>query len=103
DAGGRGSQTFDLRTTIHAVTALEAALLDLLGKFLNVPVAELLGEGQQRTHVEMLGYLFYIGDRNKTDLPYLSEPDAADDWLRLRHEEALTPESVVALAEAAQK
>src|SRR6478672_5107708 len=25
DAGGRGLQTFDLRTTIHAVTALEAA------------------------------------------------------------------------------
>lgn len=58
DEGGRGSQTFDLRTTIHAVTALEAALLDLLGKFLGVPVSELLGDGQQRTHVEMLGYLF---------------------------------------------
>ena len=41
DAGGRGLQTFDLRTTIHAVTALEAALLDLLGQFLGVPVAEL--------------------------------------------------------------
>lgn len=103
DAGGRGAQTFDLRTTIHAVTALEAALLDLLGKFLDVPVAELLGEGQQRTHVEMLGYLFYIGDRNKTDLPYLSDSENADDWMRLRHEEALTPESIVALAEAAQK
>jgi hypothetical protein len=31
DAGGRGQQTFDLRTTIHAVTAVESALLDLLG------------------------------------------------------------------------
>ena len=30
DAGGRGLQTFDLRTTIHVVTAIEAALLDLL-------------------------------------------------------------------------
>ncbi len=29
DTGGRGLQTFDLRTTIHAVTAVEAALLDL--------------------------------------------------------------------------
>lgn len=65
DMAGRGLQTFDLRTTIHAVTALEAALLDLVGKFLNVPVAALLGEGQQREHVEMLGYLFYIGDRKK--------------------------------------
>ena len=57
DVGGRGLQTFDLRTTIHAVTALEAALLDLLGQHLGVPVAALLGEGQQRDEVEMLGYL----------------------------------------------
>ncbi|MBO0602585.1 glucarate dehydratase [Sporosarcina sp. E16_3] len=101
DADGRGAQTFDLRTTIHVVTAIEAALLDLLGKFLDVPVAALLGEGQQRSSVEMLGYLFYLGDRNKTDLPYLSDLNAKDDWFRLRHEEALTPESIVALAEAA--
>ncbi len=100
DAGGRGNQTFDLRTTVHAVTALEAALLDLLGQFLNVPVAALLGEGQQRKQVEALGYLFYVGDRNKTDLPYDSDPNNADDWCRLRHEVALTPESIVRLAEA---
>src|SRR5215831_15957470 len=84
DAGGRGLQTFDQRTTIHAVTALEAALLDLLGQFLEVPVAALLGEGQQRKTVDALGYLFYVGDRTKTDLPYLTEPDATDDWQRLR-------------------
>ncbi len=101
DAGGRGLQTFDLRTTVHAVTAVESALLDLLGQFLEVPVAALLGEGQQREQVEMLGYLFYVGDRRKTDLPYASEPDAADDWVRLRHEEAMTPEAIVKLAEAA--
>ena len=71
DAGGRGQQTFDLRTTIHAVTAVEAALLDLLGQHLGVPVAALLGEGQQRDAVEMLGYLFYVGDR-KTHRPAVS-------------------------------
>ncbi|ART47720.1 glucarate dehydratase [Acidovorax carolinensis] len=102
DSGGRGLQTFDLRITIHAVTAVESALLDLLGQHLNVPVAALLGEGQQRDRVQMLGYLFYIADRRKTDLAYHSEPDAADDWLRLRHEEVMTPEAVVRLAEAAQ-
>ncbi|WP_349573372.1 glucarate dehydratase [Azotobacter salinestris] len=101
DAGGRGLQTFDLRIAIHAVTALEAALLDLLGQFLEVPVAALLGEGQQRDEVEMLGYLFYVGDRTKTDLPYRSEPEADNDWFRVRNEEALTPEGVVRLAEAA--
>ena len=102
DSGGRGLQTFDQRTTIHAVTALEAALLDLLGQFLGVPVAALLGEGRQRETVDVLGYLFYVGDRRKTDLPYANEPDAADDWLRLRHEEALSVDAVVRLAEAAQ-
>ncbi|MEV0152225.1 enolase C-terminal domain-like protein [Micromonospora sp. NPDC050686] len=102
DAGGRGLQTFDLRTTVHAVTALESALLDLLGQHLGVPVAELLGDGQQRDSVPMLGYLFYIGDRRRTDLPYLAEPAPADDWERLRREPALTPEAVVALAEAAR-
>ncbi len=102
DSGGRGLQTFDLRITIHAVTAVESALLDLLGQHLNVPVAALLGEGQQRERVQMLGYLFYIADRRKTGLDYRSEPDADDDWLRLRHEEAMTPEAVVRLAEAAQ-
>eukprot|EP01036_Dinobryon_divergens_P055370 gene55370-73947_t len=89
DSGGRGLQTFDLRVTIHAVTAVEAALLDLLGQFLEVPVAALLGEGQQRDAVQMLGYLFYVGDRNKTDLPYESDPNADNDWFRLRHEEAM--------------
>jgi glucarate dehydratase len=102
DAGGRGTQTFDQRVAIHAITAIEAPLLDLLGQFLGVPVAALLGQGQQRAAVAVLGYLFYIGDRHKTDLSYLSEPDASDDWLRLRHEEALTPEAIVGLAEAAQ-
>lgn len=101
DAGGRGLQTFDLRTTIHVVTAVEAAMLDLLGKFLNVTVASLLGDGQQRDAVEMLGYLFFIGDRKKTDLPYQSQENDPCDWYRVRHEVAMTPDSVVRLAEAA--
>jgi glucarate dehydratase len=102
DMEGRGLQTFDLRTTVHAMTAIEAALLDLLGQFLGVPVAALLGEGQQRSSVEVLGYLFFVGDRKKTDLPYESDKGASDEWLRLRHEETLTTESVVRLAEAAE-
>ncbi len=101
DSGGRGLQTFDLRTTIHAVTAIESALLDLLGQHLGVPVAALLGEGQQRDAVQMLGYLFYVGDRRRTDLPY-AEGDDSNDWLSLRHRTALTPEAIVRQAEAAQ-
>ena len=101
--GGRGLQTFDLRTTIHAVTAVESALLDLLGQHLGVPVAALLGEGQQRDAVEMLGYLFYVGDRHKTSLNYNSEPNADNAWSRIRHEVALTPQAIVRQAEAAQE
>ena len=103
DSGGRGLQTFDLRTTIHAVTAVESAMLDLLGQHLGVPVAALLGEGQQRDAVEMLGYLFFVGDRSQTGLAYNSEPDADNAWSRVRHETALTPEAVVRQAEAAHE
>jgi glucarate dehydratase len=101
DSKGRGLQTFDLRITIHAVTAVEAALLDLLGQFLGVPVAALLGEGQQRSAVDVLGYLFFLGDRHKTDLPYREAPGEKDEWFCLRNEEALTTEAIVRLAEAA--
>ena len=105
DAGGRGLQTFDLRTTIHVVTAIECALLDLFGQYLGLPLAALLGEGQQRAEVEMLGYLFFVGDRAKTSLPYVdpaSEPATAGDWFRVRHDEALSPGAIVRQAEAAQ-
>jgi glucarate dehydratase len=104
DAGGRGLQTFDLRTTIHVVTAIECAMLDLFGQHVGLPVAALLGEGQQRDAVEMLGYLFFVGDRTRTDLPYTdpaSEHDSAVDWFRVRHTAAMTPDSIVRQAEAA--
>jgi len=101
DAGGRGAQTFDQRTAIHAVTAVESALLDLLGQFLNVPVAALLGDGLQRPAVGFLGYLFFVGDRRRTDLPYRADRTPGDEWLRSRDEEALTPEAIVRQAEAA--
>ncbi len=100
DSGGRGAQTFDLRVAIHAVTAVESALLDLLGQHLNVPVAALLGEGQQRQRVQVLGYLFYIADRKRTDLDYRAEVDSSDEWFCLRNEEAVTPEAIVKLARA---
>jgi glucarate dehydratase len=100
DSAGRGTQTYDLRTTVHAVTAVESALLDLLGQHLQVPVAALLGDGKQRDAVRVLGYLFYVGDPDRTDLDYVREPDAAVEWYRVRREEALTPEAIVRQAEA---
>ena len=104
DASGeedvRGNQTFDLRTGVHVLTAIEAPCLDILGKYLEVPVCQLLGDGPQRDKVRMLGYLFFVGDRKKTDLPYSSELDSDCEWYRIRHEEALSAEKIVAFARA---
>jgi glucarate dehydratase len=102
DASGRGQQTFDLRVTIHAMTAIESALLDLLGQFQGVPVAALLGEGQQRASVPSLGYLFFVGDSGKTNLDYRRAGASASEWFRLRDEEALSADAIVRQAEAAQ-
>lgn len=100
DTFGKGARTFELR--VNAVAALEAALLDLLGQALNVPVCELLGPGKQRDAITVLGYLFYIGDRTKTDLPYLENTSGNHEWYQLRHQKAMNSEAVVRLAEASQ-
>ncbi|MCW2395750.1 MULTISPECIES: enolase C-terminal domain-like protein [unclassified Sphingobium] len=103
DPDGRGLQTFDLRITVHVVTAIESAMLDLLGQYLDLPVAALLGAGKQRDRVEVLGYLFYIADKDKTDLPYRDERDSQDSWFRTRNEAATDPAGIVAQAEAAER
>ncbi len=100
DTAGRGQQTFDLRTTVHAITGLECALLDLLGQHLGVPVSALLGDGRQRDSVPVLGYLFYVGDRRKSEQPYRCDA-RGDAWLTLRDEPALDTTAIVRLAEAA--
>lgn len=99
----RGAQTFDLRTGVHVLTAIETPLLDLLGKHLGVPVAALLGDGIQREKVRMLSYLFYVADRKKTDLPYYSNNSDNCEWYRIRHEEAMTPDAIVELAKATKE
>lgn len=103
DAAGRGLQTFDGRVTIHAITAIESAFLDLLGQHLQVPVAALLGEGQQRCLVNVLGYLFFIGDRRRTSMPYRVEADSSDPWFCLRNEEVVTMPGLLRLGDAAQE
>jgi glucarate dehydratase len=102
DSGGRGQQTFDLRVAIHAVTAVESALLDLLGQHLGVPVAALLGEGLQRDRVQLLGYLFYVAGKARTDLAYRDESNSSDAWFALRNRPMLAPEAIVEQARAVQ-
>lgn len=96
----RGAQTFDLRVGVHVLTAIQTPMLDLLGQFMGLPVASLLGDGQQRESVRMLSYLFFVGDRKKTDLEYDSAESDPCDWYRLRNEEALDADTIVALAKA---
>lgn len=50
----------------------------------------------------MLGYLFFVGNPDSTDLPYLRE-DSADAWERRRREEAVDAGGVIELARAAQQ
>ena len=102
-------QTLDFKKMKHVVKsewALECALLDLFGQFLGVPMADLLGEGKQRDEVEILGYLFYVSDKNKAEgapLKYIDESSSPDPWFRLRREEILTPERIVEEAEAVKE
>ena len=85
----------------NVITAVESALLDLLGQHLGVPLCALLGGGQQREAVRMLAYLFFVGDRTRTDLPYPAGEGAPESWARVRTEPALSPEAIVRQAEAA--
>lgn len=103
---GEGIQNLDLnqlKFVVQSETAVECALLDLVGKFVNLPMAALLGDGQQRDEVEFLGYLFFVADKEKTDLPYLDQDDNSDDWGKIRRQPALDAKAIVEKAQAAKK
>ncbi|HFK7186500.1 TPA: enolase C-terminal domain-like protein [Serratia odorifera] len=87
----------------NAAAAIEAALLDLLGKHLELPVADLLASGRQRDRIPVLGYLFYIADRKLTTMNYQSGEQQRAPWFWLRHQPAMDHQAVVRLAEAAQE
>lgn len=103
---GEGLQGLDLKNlkfVVRSEAAVECAMLDLLGQYMELPVCDLLGDGRQRDEVTMLGYLFYVSDKNKTDLPYLDESNSTDPWFRLRRKEMVTPEAIVEQALTLQK
>lgn len=104
---GEGIQNLNiskLKYVVQAESAVETAMLDLLGKFMDLPVCALLANGQRRDKIRMLGYLFYVGDCAKAGpyLPYRDEFDSEDPWFRLRNTEMLTPEAIVKQAETLQ-
>jgi len=103
---GEGLQKLDmkllLQTVVQAEIAIECALLDLLGKFVNLPICSLIGDGKQRDEVTVLGYLFYVQDKARTDLPYIDEGND-NNWFALRRKTAITPESIVQQAHAVKE
>ena len=95
---GEGIQSLNiskLKFVVKAEWAIECALLDLMGQYLDLPMCELLGEGKQRDQIETLGYLFYVSDKEKANLPYLDERYNDDPWFRLRRQEMMTTEQIV--------
>ena len=91
----RQPHEINLRTD-NVITAIEVALLDLLGQHLGLSVCALLGTGQQRNEVKMLAYLFYVADCTRTDLPYPDATGTTHGWERVRTEAALTPDAEAA-------
>jgi len=95
------SVLFPLSIVKHLLSAIETAMLDLLGKTLNVSIASLIGGGQQRHKVALLSNLYFVGDRTKVSQKYRYESGDLDDWYRLRNEEVTDADTLVRLAEAA--
>ncbi len=101
-----GLQNYNLKNlqfVVHAETAVECALLDLLGQFLGLPLCHLLGDGQQRKEVTVLGYLFYVADSSCTPLPYENAPEQPNAWFRQRQLPAMDTAAIVEQALAAQE
>lgn len=85
--GGHGMSGMitDSSTLDRVFSPFEVALLDLQGKFLGVPVSDLLG-GRVRDRVDFSGYLFY---------KWAGHPEHPDD----KWGEALDPTGIVRQAE----
>ncbi|MEI5682098.1 MULTISPECIES: mandelate racemase/muconate lactonizing enzyme family protein [unclassified Mesorhizobium] len=66
-----------------AIAAIEAALLDLKGKSLGVPVYELLG-GKQRDRVPVYGNAWFAGARTAEDFAEKARNIVAQGWRALK-------------------
>ncbi len=98
--GLQGLNLANLKFVVRAEGAVECALLDLLGTYLDLPVCALLGDGQQRDKVVVLGYLFYCADRRLSPEAYLDESSSKDPWYKVRREPSMNTEQVLEKAYA---
>jgi glucarate dehydratase len=98
DDDQRGVAPWDQRLMVHMFSAIEVACLDIIGKKLNRPVADLLG-GRCRDKVPFSAYLFYKYEGAGGQLGNGIDPNA-EKWLKGRQAEAVNPEQIVAQAKA---
>ncbi len=94
----RGQAPWDQRTLVHIFSAIEVACLDLIGKTVDRPVVDLLG-GRCRDRVPFSAYLFIKREGAGGPLEFATDPQA-QNWAAARQAEALSPEGVVAQAQA---
>lgn len=94
----RGVAPWDQRLLVHLFSAVEVACLDIMGKIVERPVADILG-GRSRNKVPFSAYLFYKYEGAGDDLAFATDPNA-NGWLKARQAEALSPEQIVSQAKA---
>ena len=94
----RGTQPWDQRKLVHMFSALEVACLDMVGKATERPVVDLLG-GRARDRVPFSAYLFLKHEGAGGELAFGTDPQATG-WAAGRQAEALTPDGIVAQAQA---
>ncbi len=94
----RGQAPWDQRKLVHIFSAVEVACLDLIGKTVDRPVVDLLG-GRCRDRVPFSAYLFIKREGAGGPLEFGTDPQA-QGWAAARQAEALSPEGVVAQAQA---
>jgi glucarate dehydratase len=93
-----GDEPWDHRTLMLAISAIEVACYDVMGKVTGRPVCDLLG-GRSRDRVDFSAYLFYKYEGAGGALGFDTDPDATG-WAAARQKAALDPEGVVAEAKA---
>lgn len=90
--------TGDRRRVPRVFSPIEVACLDIIGKAVDRPVCDLLG-GRVRERVDFSAYLFFKYAGAGGPLGFETDP-AASGWAAARQAEALTPEAIVAQAQA---
>ena len=94
----RGLAPWDQRKLVHIFSAVEVACMDIIGKVTGKPVVDLLG-GKMRDRVPFSAYLFYKFEGAGGTLGFKTNPNATG-WDAARQKSALTPDEIVAQAQA---